>query len=96
MIESDLQYRVTQEQVARLEAGLARMNLSQPSAEEIHPELQEGVKASVRYLLAKLYDEIAVYEAKHGRPASDERGNGSEPGTETRQADSRTHGADGC
>jgi len=70
MIENDLQYRVTQEQAARLEAGLARMNASQPSAEEIHPELQEAAKASVRYLLAKLYDEIAVYEAKQARPAT--------------------------
>jgi len=70
MIENDLQYRVTQEQAARLEAGLARMIASQPSVKDIDPMLLEMAKADVRGLLAKLYDEIAVYEAKQGRPAT--------------------------
>jgi hypothetical protein len=64
MIENELQYRVTQEQATRLESGLAQMIASQATTTHISPAMQEQAKISARYLLAKLYGEIAVYEAE--------------------------------
>src|SRR5262245_42698113 len=95
MIENDNQYRMTQEQVVRLKAGLARMIASQPTVKGIDPMLLEMVKADVRGLLAKLYDEIADYEAKHGRPATDERGDGNAEDLKTPQGERLSGGAHG-
>jgi hypothetical protein len=67
VIENDVEYRVAKEQAARLESGIAQMIAGQSSVTVIDTAMQEMVIEGVRHALAKLYAELAGYEARRGK-----------------------------